>query len=254
MTCTPRYPRRRRGRRGKTGSPDAPSALDGLDVEHVLLDLAERDGQRLLLAAGLHQRPDVLEQALSELRVVSVDLPCALRGHDYQPVLAVHDVKEFVDRRGDGALGGLVGLSACHVLPSTGGLGEKSYSHLSIKATSWRHTSWTDVFTSVTSNSSAAASSSLAAASLRSSTSAGSVPRPVSLRTSSSQDGGARKTRRASGAARLTWRAPAKSISSRQATPASSLALSGSRGVPYRLPANRAHSSSAPLAINRSNS
>src|SRR6266576_114432 len=118
MTCTPRYPRRRRGRRGETWNPDAPSALDGLDVKHVLLDLAKRDGQRLLLAAGLHQRPDVLEQALSELRVVGVDLPCALRGHDHQPVLAVHDIKELVDRRVDDAVGGLVGLSACHVLPS----------------------------------------------------------------------------------------------------------------------------------------
>src|SRR6476620_3013375 len=121
MTYTPRYPRRPRGRHGKTWPllrPESPSALDDLDAEHALLDLAERDGQRLLLAARLHQRPDVLEQALSELRVVSVDLPCALRGHVYQPVLAVHDVKEFVDRRVDDAVGDLVGLSACHVLPS----------------------------------------------------------------------------------------------------------------------------------------
>jgi len=110
------------------------------------------------------------------------------------------------------------------------------------------------VFTSVMSNSPAAASSSSAAASLRASTSGGSVPRPVSLRTSSSQDGGARNTSRASGAARLTCRAPATSISSRQATPASSFSLSAARGVPYLLPANCAHSSSAPLAISRSNS
>src|SRR5258705_10495239 len=106
MTCTPRYPRRPPGRRGETWSL---SALDGLDVEHVLLDLAERDGQRLLLAARLHQRPDVLKQALSELRVVGVDLPCALRGHDHQPVLAVHDVKKLVDRRVDDAPGAHAG-------------------------------------------------------------------------------------------------------------------------------------------------
>src|SRR6516225_4408362 len=115
MICTPRYPRRRRERRGKTWSW---SVLDGLDVQHALLDLTERDRQRLLLAARLHQRPDVLKQALAELRVVGVDLPCALRGHDDQPVLAVHDVKEFVDRRVDDAVGDLVGLSPCHVLPS----------------------------------------------------------------------------------------------------------------------------------------
>src|SRR4026207_1838099 len=121
MTYTPRYPRRPRGRHGKTWPLlrlESRPALDDLDVEHVLLDLAERDGQRLLLAAGLHQRPDVLEQALSERRVGGVDLPCALRGHDHQPVLAVHDAKELVDRRVDDAVGGLVGLSACHVLPS----------------------------------------------------------------------------------------------------------------------------------------
>src|SRR5712664_2317675 len=169
------------------------SALDGLDVQHPLLDLTERDGQRLLLATRLHQRPDVLEQALTELRVIGIDLSCALRGHDHQPVLAVHDAKKLVDRRVDDAVGDLVGMSPCHVLPSVG--------HFSIKVTSWRHTSWTDVFTSVTSNSPAAASSSRAAASLRSSTSGGSVPRPVSLRTSSSQDGGARNTSRASGTA-----------------------------------------------------
>src|SRR5581483_11785956 len=222
------------------------AAFDGLDAEHPLPDLAERDGQRLLLAARLHQRPDVLEQAFAELRVVGVDLPGALRGHDHQPVLAVRDLEKLVDRRADDAVGGLVGLSACHILPSV--------CQCFIKATSWRHTSWTDVFTSVTSNSSAAASSSLAVASLRSMTSADSVPRPLSLRTSSSHDGGARNTSRAPGTARLTCRAPARSISSRQAMPASSFRFSGSRGVPYLLPANCAHSSSASEATRRSNS
>src|SRR5229473_672527 len=239
--------RQRRGRRVPTWTrspgmdPNPGSAFDGLDVEQPLLDLTERDGQRLLLTARLHQRPDVLKQPFAKLRVIGVNLPCALRGHDHQPVLAVHDIKKLVDRRVDDAVGD---LSPCHILPSVG--------HCSIKATSWRHTSSTDVFTSVTSNSSAAASSSRAAASLRSSTSGGSVPRPVSLRTSSSQDGGARNTRRASGTARLTCRAPATSISSRQETPAWSLSQIGTRGVPYRLPANWAHSSSAPLATRRS--
>src|SRR5579862_3173799 len=214
-------PRMTRG--GMAGSRLLGSALEDLDVEQPLLDLPQRDRQRLLLAARLHQRTDVLKQALTELRVIGVDLPCALRGHDHQPVLAVHDIQKLVDRRVDDAVGNPEGLSPCHVLPSVG--------HCSIKAISSRHTSWTDVFTSVISNSSAAASSSRAAASLRSRTSGGSVPRPVSLRTNSSQDGGARNTR-ASGAARLTCRAPARSISSRQAMPASSLSLSGARGVP----------------------
>src|SRR5580693_1424842 len=219
------------------------SAFGGLDAEQPLLDFTERDGQRLLLTARLDQRADVLQQPLAKLGVIRVNLPCALRGHDHQPVLAVHDLEKLVDRRVDDAVGD---LSACHVLPSV--------VYCSIKDISWPHTSWTDVFTSVISNSAAAASSSSAAASRRAKTSGPSVPLPVSLRTSSSQDGGARNTSRASGAARLTCRAPATSISSRQATPASSFWFRGARGVPYRLPANCAHSSSAPPATSRSNS
>src|SRR5271154_249060 len=207
------------------------SAFGGLDVEQPLLDLTERDGQRLLLAAGLDQRADILQQPLAELGGIRVDLPCALRGHDHQPVLAVHDLEKLVDRRVDDAVGD---LSPCHVLPSV--------VYYYNKGISWRHTSWTDVFTRVMSNSAAAASSTSAAASRRASTSGGSVPRPVSLRTNSSQDGGARNPSLASGAACLTCRAPATSISSRQATPASSFSFRGARGVPYRWSANRAHS------------
>src|SRR5271170_3595115 len=236
-------PRMTRADAGMAASGSPRSAFDDLDVEQPLLDLTQRDGQRLLLAARLDQRADVLQQPLAELGVIRVNLPCALRGHDHQPVLAVHDIEKLVDRRVDDAVGD---LSPCHILPSV--------VHCSSKATSWRHTSWTDVFTSVTSNSAAAASSSSAAASRRASTSGGSVPRPVSLRTNSSQDGGARNTSLASGAACLTCRAPATSISSRQATPASSFSFRGARGVPYWWSANRAHSSSAPPATSRSNS
>src|ERR1700677_2740101 len=95
----------------------AGSRLDGLDAEQPALNLAQRDGQRLLLAAGLHQWPDVLQQALAELGVVGVDLTCTLRGHDDQPVLAVHDIKEFIDRRVNDAFRDLI---ACHVPPSLG--------------------------------------------------------------------------------------------------------------------------------------
>src|ERR1700685_1901835 len=164
-------PKMTRAGAGTAASGSAGSAFNDLDVEQPLLDLTERDGQRLLLAAGLDQRADKLQQPLAELGVIRVDLPCALRGHDHQPVLAVHDLEKLVDRRVDDAGGD---LSACHVRPSC--------VHCSIKAISWRHTSWTDVFTSVMSNSAAAASSSSAAASRRASTSGGSVARPGSLR------------------------------------------------------------------------
>ena len=46
-----------------------------LELDQVGVDLAQRDGQRLLLRRGLDQRADVLEQALAELAVVGVDLP-----------------------------------------------------------------------------------------------------------------------------------------------------------------------------------
>ena len=60
-------------------------------LEQVAVNLPQGDRQRLLLDARLHQRTGVLEQALTELRVIAVDLPCALRGHDHEAVLAVHD-------------------------------------------------------------------------------------------------------------------------------------------------------------------
>ena len=54
-----------------------------------------------------------------------------------------------------------------------------------------------------------------------------SVPRPTSRRTSSSHDGGARKTNWASGQASATWRAPCRSISSSAGRPSASAASTG---------------------------
>jgi hypothetical protein len=56
---------------------------DGISVDRVsvsrgeqtLVDLAQRDRQRLLVDLGLDERADVVEQALLQLRVVGVDLP-----------------------------------------------------------------------------------------------------------------------------------------------------------------------------------
>src|SRR3984957_5032993 len=91
-------------------------ALDLLDLQHTLAGLAERDRQRLLLHPGLHQRADVLKQALAELRVVGVDLPRPLGRQDHQPVLAVDDAKQLVDRRVDDAV---CALGGCHVSTSS---------------------------------------------------------------------------------------------------------------------------------------
>jgi hypothetical protein len=74
------------------------SALGLLDLQHALAGLAQCDRQRLLLHAGLNERADVLKQALAELRVVGVNLAGPLRGKDDQPVLAVNDLEQLVDR------------------------------------------------------------------------------------------------------------------------------------------------------------
>src|SRR6478672_6199213 len=46
--------------------------------QEVLVDLAQGDGERLLLHVGVDERADVLQEALAELRVVGVDLAGAL--------------------------------------------------------------------------------------------------------------------------------------------------------------------------------
>src|SRR5699024_7065986 len=52
--------------------------VDLADREQVLVDLAQRDRERLLLVLDVHERADELQQALGELRVVRVDLASAL--------------------------------------------------------------------------------------------------------------------------------------------------------------------------------
>src|SRR3954452_1829521 len=63
--------------------------VDVLAGEQVVVDLAQRDGERLLLDVGVDQRADVLEQALPQLGVVGVDLAGALGAVEHQLVLAV---------------------------------------------------------------------------------------------------------------------------------------------------------------------
>src|SRR4051794_13518843 len=74
--------------------------------QQALVDLAQGDGEGLLLRGGIDQRADVLQQALGELAVVGVDLPRALGGEDDQPVLAAGALEQLVDRRGGGGPGG----------------------------------------------------------------------------------------------------------------------------------------------------
>src|SRR5918995_3906168 len=101
--------------RGVAGSGLSSSGLGGgVDVlagQEVVVDLAERDRERLLLHVGLEERADVLEQALTELGVVGVDLTGALGAVQHELVLGVRLLQQVVDRGvgdalGDGARGG----------------------------------------------------------------------------------------------------------------------------------------------------
>ncbi len=67
-------------------------------LEQIGVDLAERDRQRLLLEAGLDQRADVLEDAVTELVVVVVDLARTLGRVDDEGVLRRGALEEIVDR------------------------------------------------------------------------------------------------------------------------------------------------------------
>src|SRR5580765_6944750 len=53
--------------------------VDVLAGQQVVVDLAQRDRQRLLLHVGVHEGADVLQEALTELGVVGVDLARTLR-------------------------------------------------------------------------------------------------------------------------------------------------------------------------------
>src|SRR3954454_24366746 len=48
--------------------------VDVLAGQQVVADLAQRDREWLLLDVGVHERADVLQQALAQLGVVGVDL------------------------------------------------------------------------------------------------------------------------------------------------------------------------------------
>src|ERR1700754_2684004 len=95
----PPTPRTTWGRRSAGGVPvTSVSSLAFGVLEQAGVDLAERDRQRLLARTRLHQRADVLEQALAELRVVVVDLAGALGRVDHQGVLRADLVEQVVDR------------------------------------------------------------------------------------------------------------------------------------------------------------
>ena len=80
--------RRLGGLGGRRPRRRARLGVDVLAGQQVVVDLAQRDRQRLLLHVGVHERADVLQQALAELGVVGVDLPGALGAVEDQLVLA----------------------------------------------------------------------------------------------------------------------------------------------------------------------
>ena len=67
-------------------------------AELVLVDLVQRDGERLVLDRGVHERADVVEEvSLVQVGVVVVDLTRALGGVDDELVLRVDAVEQVVD-------------------------------------------------------------------------------------------------------------------------------------------------------------
>src|SRR5450759_1678362 len=89
------------------------SAVGGLRGQQTLVDLAQRDRHRLLVDLGLHERTDILQQALGELGVVRVDLTSAFGRVDDQGVLGVRHLQQVVDWRVGDALGGSLRSRHC---------------------------------------------------------------------------------------------------------------------------------------------
>src|SRR3954454_8701258 len=223
---TPRTPCRSLIRPGRSDL-----RLELLEGQRVLVDLTQSHRERLLLHVGRDERADVLEKTLTQLRVVGVDLPGALRRVDHERVLALDLVEQLVDRRVGDAFG--IGGGAGHALPLSRAfvIGVQATSQPArMSVTSCSAASSTDVLTIVESNSSSAASSIRAVSSRAWMTSGGSVPRPRSRRSSSSQLGGARKTSSASGMSWRTCRAPCTSISSSTRVPAARRSSAATRG------------------------
>src|SRR4051794_15331623 len=100
----PATPRMTRGRpvssgtcrSGWSGWSGRDLGFDRLGGEQAGVDLAQGDGERLLVDVGLHERADVLEQTLTELAVVGVDLARALRRVDDERVLRVGRREQLV--------------------------------------------------------------------------------------------------------------------------------------------------------------
>src|SRR3954470_17413062 len=176
---TPSTTRGRRSACADVSVTSAPSLAFGV-LEQAGVDLAQRDRERLLARARLHQRTDVLEQAFAELRVVVVDLPGALGRVDHQGVLRADLVEQVVDggvgdALGDGT-GDRAGQRHAHSdTPDTDECGTSAGA--TSNSTNRSTTACTSSLTTTTSNSSRAAISSTAVRSRRCRTSGVSVPR-----------------------------------------------------------------------------
>src|SRR5918997_5569671 len=90
---------------GGLGRSSLGGRVDVLAGQQVVVDLAERDRERLLLHVGVHERADVLQEALTELGVVGVDLAGTLGAVEDELVLAVGLAEQVVDRGVGDALG-----------------------------------------------------------------------------------------------------------------------------------------------------
>src|SRR6266567_6818128 len=234
----PPTPRTTRAAGGVCDIAQTPLRLGRLELDEVVVDLTQGDRQRLLLRRRLDQRAHVLQQAFAELAVVGIDLPCPLCRDDDERVLRLGTLEQLVDRRvGDAfgtahSWGHVSALSSVGIIRLNHQVAPCCGHTASINATNSAAARRTSSFTTTASNSPSAASSILARSSRDSMTARDSVPRPISRRSNSSQDGGVRKTNCASGMLARTCRAPCNSISSSVGTPAARCSNTGARGVP----------------------
>ena len=71
----------------------------------MLVDLAQRDREGLLVHLRVDEGPDILKQPLLELGVIGVDLAGPLGGVDDQRILAVRVGQQVIDGRAGDAGG-----------------------------------------------------------------------------------------------------------------------------------------------------
>src|SRR5699024_1154231 len=84
--------------------------------QQAVVNFAQRNGQGLFLYFGLYERTDILQEALTELGVVGIDLPGTTGGIDHQRILRIGRFKQLINGRVGDAFG--LGNNSGHLVNS----------------------------------------------------------------------------------------------------------------------------------------